>query len=230
MNHRPTTSILCLTTNKHHLKNKKKCSYCRQENHTITSCDDPNIDLFYRDCISIRDIYISEIRLKSYISGFNTILIKALCLKLKLVNTLSEIKTKQIAIHILTLFIMQQQEEDDAIYEMDPPDQIVEEEVVSILTTQLTNIEFIKLKINKDKEEKKCPLECPVCYTNTTTKILKYNCSHFICSDCFIGTVNSLNPTKKLCCSLCRELITHVYSEQKFEIKITKLLVLNSSI
>ena len=73
---------------------------------------------------------------------------------------------------------------------------------------KLHNITF---QYNNKKFNKKHLESCPVCY-ESGKNIIKYNCSHVICSTCLLSTITH---TTILCCALCRANITHIYTQNK---------------
>ena len=184
-------STLRPTNIKRHMNFPKLCSCCRESGHNITVCDDMRID-------SLESIHktmvnaMSEVIYLRYVSYNETVVIKALCLRLKLVTTLSEIPTRHTAIQYLLNGYISLHIEFPRLN----------------LTPKLHNITF---QYNIKKFNKNHLDSCPVCY-ESGKNIIKYNCSHVICSPCLLNTITH---TSILCCALCRANITHIYTQNK---------------
>ena len=187
---------------KRHMKFPKLCSCCRESGHNITVCDDMRIN-------SLESIHktmvttMSEVIYLRYVSYNETVVIQALCLRLKLVTTLSAILTRHTAIqYLLNNYISMR---------------IIIEYPSLEFTPKLHNITF---QYNNKKFNKKHLESCPVCY-ESGKNIIKYNCSHVICSTCLLSTITH---TSILCCALCRANITHIYTQNKKILNEIKLL------
>jgi hypothetical protein len=196
-------STLRPTTVKRHMIFQKRCSCCRESGHNITNCDDPRVESLETNHCTMPN-YMSEISYYRYIDYNETIVIKALCLRLKLVRNMRDLVSRQFAMQILlTDFINKRI--------------IAEQQYVNAEIEQYTLLDtapIIKSKVEFIIDKTKFVQDelCPIC-DDSGTHIVKYNCSHDICISCLSNTVKYIN--KPLCCALCRANITIVYIQNK---------------
>ena len=200
----PSQSTLRPTTVKRHMIFQKRCSCCREPGHNITNCDDPRVESLETNHNTMSN-YMSEISYYRYIDYNETIVIKALCLRLKLVRNMRDLASRQIAMQVLlTDFINKRI--------------IAEQQYVNAEIEQYTLLQTLpsvkpisEFVIDKTKFDQD-PCECPICY-DSGTFIVKYKCSHIICNNCLSKTFKHI--TKPLCCAICRANINTIYIQNK---------------
>ena len=199
-------STLRPTTVKRHMIFPKRCSCCRESGHNITNCDDPRIESLETNHCTMPN-YMSEILYYRYVDYNETIVIKALCLRLKLVRNMRDLVSRQFAMQILlTDFINKRI--------------IAEQQYMNAEIEQYTRLHTVlfepsvkpKIEFSLDKTKFVQDELCPIC-DDSGIHIVKYNCGHAICISCLSNTVKHIN--KPLCCALCRANISTVYIQNK---------------
>ena len=234
----PKISTLRPSKVAHHInkytKHERRCSCCKESNHTINDCTDPRIYDLQLDCeravITIR----SEIAYRYWLTHYtDPIVAKALCLNLGLVRTAVQVNTKEKIINILMdaywHFEERQRQHNEVVRQIEilefqrnlleeimgedidqeeVPDSYLEEENGRSFQIGVYHKEYEQLckDFNITKEEHS---SCPVCQENKNESPDKtfniYNdCGHQICTDCFKNTLKSLPKHKDPCCALCR--------------------------
>ena len=93
-------STLRPSTIKYHLFLKQVCSCCKESGHNIKKCDDLHIDSFIQNTSRMLYNATEKIYL-NYLQSVNTELLNAVCLRMKLVSTMYELKPIDSAINIL---------------------------------------------------------------------------------------------------------------------------------
>lgn len=179
-------STLRPTSVKRHMVFQRKCSCCRENGHNITQCDDPRINSLYLHSEYMANTVSEEVYFR-YINDIDIFVVKALCLRLRLVSTMTELNTKNIAIYYLCLEFIQNQ---NRIH-----NHITQKHVFTVKTDNQI--------FTRDET-------CPICYNDFNPEIVKYNCLHTICTTCLSETIKHKSCTT-IDCSLCRAKITHIY-------------------
>ena len=204
------------SSNQHHSRPQRLCSCCREPGHTINICDDPRISTLYDESMRMFGQY-SESMYISYLSYVDFNVIKALCLRIGMARTVSFITSRsRCTILLITYFRhMSEDQSQDTVFIpfTSEPDQ------------ENKNIK-IDIRINPELFENVC--ECPVCNTTEKENMIRYDCEHYMCSDCFIGTVNAMQKLKYPTCSLCRNQVSNfIIKTEETYTKITTALIAN---
>jgi len=89
------TSMLCPSSIPYHiLDSGRRCSCCRETGHTIQNCDDPRISTLQKECERAADNSGSEQSFKQWIMNYpDPNVAKALCLRLRLVQSVKEVNS-----------------------------------------------------------------------------------------------------------------------------------------
>lgn len=197
---------------RHHLKKPRLCSCCREPGHTINLCDDPRINTLYEESMRIYGQY-SDSLYTSYLGYVDINVVKALCLRLGMAITAKSISRNK-GIQLLITYFNRTLSEQSAFipFPSGGPMHSIKLDVIAI-PAEFENIE---------------DCTCPACYTTDTENMIKYECNHFICCDCFIGTVNAMSELQNPPCALCRKQISKIIIQTENTYTIIKQAILNN--
>ena len=192
------------SSSQHHLRPQRLCSCCKEPGHTILYCDDPRIDGLYLESRRIFEQY-SDNYYMAYLEIVDLNVINALCLRLGMARTLSFIATRNKGYTLLMTYFTRIRMEEAANMVVIPFNNEIPNEIPNELTD--SSIRFrVDVTISPSDFMEEC--SCPSCYTTDSDKLIKYTCNHYMCGDCFVGTVNAMPRLKYPTCALCRQTIT----------------------
>jgi len=195
---------------------QRLCSHCRQPGHSIRWCFDESIDILLLNCQE-QSLILSESLFKVWLNCYNVNLLKAICMRLGLVATLSQLGNKlEIIQHVTNDFYRHQRF--NALLLAFAYDLNRMNDIMPYPHQQQEPVEPVEpIKIIKNVEELELDDDaqcCPVCYESDN--LGKYEtCNHIICANCFHETQKR---TPNVTCSLCRAKVTqiNIFSDESF--------------
>jgi len=204
------------SSTRYHLRPQRLCSCCREPGHTILHCDDPRIDSLYNESRRIFGQYTDNYY-TPYLDHVDFNVIKALCLRLGMSRTASFVSSRSKGSTLLiTYFTRIRAQESESVF-VPFTNERADENVKLIINIEISPNDFIDIDCS-----------CPSCYTTELDNMIKYDCNHFMCGDCFVGTVKAMPKLKYPTCALCRNPVKKftINKEDTYS-KITKAFMLS---
>jgi hypothetical protein len=195
----------------------RKCSFCRQEGHTVNTCNDERFVVFEHFCRIQKQLATNSQSLfqqwiiEKYLE--NPSLVKSFAVK-KCGATMRTTATRIIQLIVHYFYdIVETSEfvpfENESLYFIASLLLALNVNLNDELNPLHSSIEFT---VSLDKEENMNELhECCICYESYEKEtFVKLNCHHTFCKDCMYKTLKTCSLVKPPTCAYCREKTTQI--------------------